>query len=42
VTSDSDLLNIEEAELRVQFEDADLMPVQIFHPKRLSKAIALK
>jgi predicted nucleic acid-binding protein len=42
VTSDSDLLNIEELELKVQFEDADLMPVQIFHPRRLAKAIAPK
>jgi len=41
-TSDADLLDIEEAELRVQFEDADLSPVQICHPKLLLKAMAPK
>ncbi len=38
-TSDSDLLDIEDAILRVRFEHADLSPVQVFHPKRLLKAI---
>ena len=42
VTSDGDLLDIEETELRVQFEDADLSPVQICHPKLLLKAMAPK
>ena len=41
-TSDGDLLDIEETELRVQFEDADLSPVQICHPKLLLKAMAPK
>jgi hypothetical protein len=41
-TSDADLLDIEEVELRVQFEDADLSAVQICHPKLLLKAIAPK
>ena len=41
-TSDADLLDIEETELRVQFEDADLSPVQICHPKLLLKAMAPK
>ena len=41
-TSDADLLDIEETELRVHFEDADLSPVQICHPKLLLKAIAPK
>jgi predicted nucleic acid-binding protein len=41
-TSDADLLDIEETELRVQFEDADLSPVRICHPKLLLKAIAPK
>jgi hypothetical protein len=40
VSSDGDLLNIEEAALRVQFEEADLEPVQVFHPKLLLKAMA--
>ncbi len=42
VTSDADLLDIEETELRVQFEAADLAPVQICHPKLLLKAMAPK
>jgi len=42
VTSDGDLLDIEETELRVQFEDADLSPVQICHPKLLLKVMAPK
>ena len=42
VTSDGDLLDIEETELRVQFEVADLAPVQICHPKLLLKAMAPK
>jgi hypothetical protein len=41
-TSDADLLDIEEADLRVQFEAADLSPVQICHPKLLLKAMAPK
>jgi hypothetical protein len=41
VTSDGDLLGIEEAALRVRFEEADLMPVQVFHPKKLLRALAL-
>jgi len=40
VTSDADLLDIEEAALRVQFEEADLMPVQVFHPKPLLRVVA--
>jgi hypothetical protein len=39
---DGDLLDIEEAELRVQFDAADLAPVQICHPKLLLKAMAPK
>ena len=42
VTSDADLLDIEDARLRVCFEDADLTPVQVFHPKLLLKAIEPK
>ena len=42
VTSDADLLNIEEIPLRVQFEAADLLPVQICHPQLLSKVMAPK
>lgn len=42
VTSDGDLLNIEDAALRVCFEDSDLMPVQVFHPKSLLKAVSSK
>ena len=42
VTSDADLLGIEEAALRVQFEEADLMPVQVFHPKPLLRALTPK
>ena len=38
VTSDADLLDIEEIPLRVQFEEADLPPVRICHPKLLLKA----
>jgi len=41
-TSDSHLLDIEEADLRVHFEEASLTPVQVFHPKRLLRAIAPK
>jgi hypothetical protein len=39
-TSDSHLLDIEEAALRVQFEEASLTPVQVFHPKLLLRALA--
>lgn len=42
VTSDADLLDIEEIPLRVQFEESDLPPVQICHPKLLLKAVAPK
>jgi len=42
VTSDADLLDIEEIPLRVQFEEADLPPVRICHPKLLLKAVARK
>lgn len=42
VTSDADLLDIEEVPLRVQFEAADLLPVQICHPKPLLKAMAAR
>lgn len=42
VTSDSDLLDIEEIPLRVQFEESDLPPVQICHPKLLLKAVSPK
>ena len=42
VTSDAHLLDIDETKLRVCFDDADLMPVQIFHPKPLLKALAPK
>ena len=41
-TSDADLLDIEEIPLRVQFEAADLLPVQICHPKLLLKAMTPK
>jgi predicted nucleic acid-binding protein len=40
VTSDGDLLDIEESTLRLQFEEADLPAVQVFHPQRLLKAMA--
>ena len=42
VTSDADLLDIEEIPLRVQFEESDLPPVQICHPKLLLKVMSLK
>jgi hypothetical protein len=42
MTSDADLLDIEETELRVQFEAGDLSPVQICHPQLLLKAMAPK
>ncbi len=42
VTSDGDLLNLDEARLKVCFDEADLSPVQIFHPKPLLKALASK
>ncbi len=41
-TSDADLLDIEEIPLRVQFEESDLLPVQICHPKLLLKAMSPK
>jgi predicted nucleic acid-binding protein len=40
VTCDAHLLNIEEAALRVKFEEAHLTPVQVFHPRRLLTAMA--
>jgi len=40
VTSDTDLLDIEEIPLRIQFGEADLPPVQICHPKLLLKAVS--
>ncbi len=42
VTSDSDLLNIDEITLRLRFEEADLPSVQIVHPRLLLKAVAPK
>ena len=42
VTSDSDLLDIDEVALRVRFGESDLSPVQIVHPKLLLKAVAPK
>jgi len=42
VTSDGDLLNIDAIALRVQLEEADFPPVQVFHPKPLLKALAPK
>jgi len=42
VTSDSDLLDIDENSLRVRFGEADLPQVQIVHPKLLLKAFAPK
>jgi predicted nucleic acid-binding protein len=41
-TSDADLLDIDASKLAVQFEGADLPPVQICHPKLLLKAVTLK
>ena len=42
VTSDADLLDIDETKLALEFESADLPLVQICHPKRLLKAMAPK
>jgi len=42
VTSDADLLDIEASRLAIQFEAADLPPVQICHLKLLLKAMAPK
>lgn len=42
VTSDGDLLDIEAARLKVCFDEADLSPVQIFHPQPLFKGLASK
>ena len=42
VTSDADLLDLDESKLAVEFEAADLPPVLICHPKRLLKAMAPK
>ncbi|MGH7943338.1 MAG: hypothetical protein ACREFR_19945 [Limisphaerales bacterium] len=39
VTSDSDLLVIDEVAQRVQFEDSDLFPVAVAHPRKLLKAM---
>lgn len=38
-TSDSHLLNIDNSYLKVQFEDSDLSPVSVFHPKTLLAAL---
>lgn len=35
VTSDRHLLDIDHSILRIQFEDSHLVPVGVFHPKRL-------
>jgi predicted nucleic acid-binding protein len=40
VTSDADLLDIDESKLAAEFEAADLPPVLICHPKRLLGAMA--
>jgi len=40
VTSDADLLDIDEGRLAAELEAADLPPVFICHPKRLLKAMA--
>jgi hypothetical protein len=42
VTCDADLFDIEEISLRIQFEESDLPPVQICHPKLLLKAVLSK
>lgn len=42
VTSDSDLLDIDKIALRLRFEEADMIPVQIVHPKLLLKAVSSK
>ena len=39
VTSDRHLLDIEASELKVIFDERDLFPVTVFHPKRLLRAI---
>jgi predicted nucleic acid-binding protein len=39
VTSDGDLLEIDAPSLRVQFEDSDLFPVVVVHPKDLLRAL---
>ena len=38
-TSDHHLLDIEPAYLKIQFEDSDLIPVAVFHPKTLFNAL---
>ena len=38
-TSDGHLLNIDSSYLRIQFEDSDLFPVGVFHPKQLLAAL---
>ena len=38
-TSDIDLLDIDNAALRVQFENSDLFPVAVFQPRDLLKAV---
>jgi len=42
VTSDADLLDIDESNLAAEFDAADLPPVLVCHPKRLLKAMAPK
>jgi hypothetical protein len=39
VTSDKHLLHIEESQLRICFDDADLSMVSCFHPRRLVQAL---
>jgi len=39
VTSDAHLLDIDEEALRIAFNEADLLPVHVAHPKRLLKAL---
>lgn len=39
VTSDSHLLNIDTDELRLCFEDRDLLPVAVAHPRKLLQAV---
>lgn len=39
VTSDKHLLNIEESDLRITFDESDLAQVAVFHPKQMLKAL---
>lgn len=38
-TSDHHLLDIDPAHLKIQFEDSDLVPIAVFHPKTLFRAL---